>query len=193
MKKLFFLLLPVFALLSGCKTDYANLPTYSGARQLQAVIEVPAGSSHRLIYNRETKEFVNDKKAGLDRVIPFLPYLANFGFIPSTEISSNGNGLKILVIAESREPGTVMEVIPLGVMQLETAGELEHVVVAVPARPSEQLISATDFASFSKQYPGIKSILQTWFTHYNPTAHTTFVGWRNERFADEEIQRWMKL
>lgn len=193
MKTLFFLLLPMLALFSGCKTDYANLPAYSGSRQLQAVIEVPAGSSHRPVYNRETKEFVNDKEAGKDRVVAFLPYPANFGFIPSTEINSNGKPLEILVIAESQEPGTVLEVIPLGVLQLETAGELEHIVVAVPARPSERLISATDFAGFSKQYPAIKAILQTWFAHYNPTAHTNFVGWKNERFADKEIQRWMKL
>lgn len=187
-------LLPLLALLAGCQTDYANLPTYSGARQLQAVIEVPAGSAHRMVYNRETKEFENAKVAGKDHVLEFLPYPANFGFIPSTEINSKGKPLEALVIAESQPPGTVLEIIPLGILQLETAGELQHIVVAVPARPSEQLISATNFAALTKEYAAVKNILQTWFAnHRAPTVRTRFVGWKNEAFAEEEIQRWMKL
>ncbi|WP_242922961.1 inorganic diphosphatase [Pontibacter liquoris] len=193
MKHLTLLLLPLLALLAACKTDYANLPTYSATRQLQAVIEVPAGSSHRLVYAPETNEFIPDKAAGKDRITAFLPYPANLGFIPSTETNSTGKGLEILVIAESRPPGTVMDVVPLGVLQLETAGELEHIIVATPARPSEQLITATDYASFSTHYPAAKVILQTWFAHHNPTARTRFVGWRDDKFADQEIQRWMKL
>ncbi|WP_347157871.1 inorganic diphosphatase [Pontibacter chitinilyticus] len=189
----YLLLFPLLALLSACKTDYANLPTYSANKQLQAVIETPAGSSQPLRYDRQTKAFVPVKEAGKEQVIAYLPYPANFGFIPSTEVSSSGEGLEVLVLAGSREPGTVLEVIPLGVLQLETAGELEHIIVAIPARPSEQTIATADFSSFSRQYPTVKYMLQTWFAHHNPTARTNFVGWRDNRFADEEIQRWMKL
>ncbi|RAU83695.1 inorganic diphosphatase [Pontibacter arcticus] len=195
MNKIYTSLLFVFTLLTcmGCKTDYAGLPTYSPAKQLQAVIEVSAGKSQVLHYDHQTKTFVPDKLAGQDRVIEFLPYPANFGFIPSTEIDHAGKGLEILVISESAEPGTVMEVIPLAVLQLQTNGELQHIIIAIPARPSEQTVSATDYASFSERYPAIKEILQKWFTNNTPTARTTFVGWKNERFADQEIQRWMKL
>ncbi|MFD2246003.1 inorganic diphosphatase [Pontibacter ruber] len=180
-------------LLASCKTDYANLPTYTPTKQLQAVIEVPAGTNRVLQYNPETKEFIPAKEAGKDRVIGFLPYPGNYGFIPSTEVNRQGEALDILIIAESVATGTVMEVIPVGVLQVEVAGELKPVVVAVPSRPSEQLISATDYASLSRQYPAVKDILHKWFANHSPTTNTKVAGWRDDRFAEEMIQRWMKL
>jgi len=186
--------LPLLALLLfSCKTDYAELSTYTGNKQLQAVIETPAGSNHKMVYNREQKAFVNDKHAGQDLVVGFLPYPANLGFIPSTEINRNGKGLEILVLSERLETGAVAEVIPIGLMQLETGGELQHIVVAVPAMPSERQIEATNFNGLSVDYPAVKAILQNWFAHYNATARTNFVGWRDEKFAEKEIQRWMRL
>lgn len=186
--------LPLLALLLfSCKTDYAQLPTYTGNKQLQAVIETPAGSNHRLIYDQEQKAFVNDKKAGQDRVIQFLPYPANLGFIPSTEIDSEGKGLEVLVLSERLETGTVAEVLPIGLMQLETDGALQHIVVAVPARPSERHIEATNYRALSVEYPAVKKILEEWFANHNPAANTSFVGWRDEQFAEKEIQRWMRL
>ena len=179
--------------LTGCKTDFANLPTYSGTRQLQAVIEVPAGNNLQLKYNRQAQEFVSIKKAGKDHVTEFLPFPGNYGFIPSTEVDKEGNSLPILVLAERVETGTVMEVVPLGILQLETDGEIKPVVVAVPARPSERTIDATTLETFSKYYPAAQTILKEWFVNQNRTDNTKFVAWRDERFADKEIQRWMKL
>ncbi|WP_162053816.1 inorganic diphosphatase [Pontibacter pamirensis] len=194
MRRYINLYLPLLALLLfSCQTDYAELPAYNGKKQLQAVIETPAGSNHKLVYSRKKKEFVNDKDADMDRVIDFLPYPANFGFIPSTEIDRNGKGLEILVLSERLETGAVAEVVPVGLIQLETAGELQHIVVAVPARPSERRIDATNYVALSKEYPAVKTILQNWFANYNPAARTSFVCWRDEKFADKEIQRWMKL
>ena len=186
--------LPLLALwLFSCKTDYAELPTYTGNKQLQAVIETPAGSNHKLVYNQEQKAFVNDKVAGQNRVIGFLPYPANLGFIPSTETNSKGKGLEVLVLSERLETGTVEEVIPIGLIQLETEGELQHIVVAVPARPSERQIEATNYNGLSVDYPAVKTILEEWFANYNAAANTNFVGWRDEKFAEKEIQRWMRL
>lgn len=187
------LLLWSVLLLTSCKTDYANLPTYSGTKQLQAVIEVPAGNNLQLKYNHQTQEFVSDKNAGRDRVIEFLPFPGNYGFIPSTEVNKNGSGLPILVLSERVETGTVMEVLPLGVLQLETSGELEPIVIAVPARPSERTINATSLATLSLNYPAVLTILREWFVNRNRSRNTKFIAWRDERFADKEIQRWMKL
>lgn len=194
MKRFTCLLLPLLALLlSSCKTDYTELATYSGNKQLQAVIETPAGNTRKLVYDRKKQEFVPDQDAGQTREVDFLPYPGNLGFIPSTETDKSGKGLEILVLSGRQEPGTEMEVIPVGLMQLENSGDLRHIIVAVPARPSERQLDATNYNSFSTQYPGAKAILQIWFTNYNKSAGTRFVGWRDEKFAEQEIQRWMKL
>ncbi|MBC5993119.1 inorganic diphosphatase [Pontibacter cellulosilyticus] len=187
------ILLVSILLFTSCKTDYANLPTYTGTRQLQAVIEVPAGNSKQVKYDRGTQEFVSVKSAGREQKVEFLPYPGNYGFIPSTEIDKNGDSLPILVMSERAEAGTVMEVVALGIMQLETNGEIKPVVIAVPARPSERTIDATTLATFSRKYPAAQTILKEWFVNSSQTDDTKFVAWRNERFADKEILRWMKL
>jgi inorganic pyrophosphatase len=180
--------------LSSCKTDYAKLPTYSNTRQLQAVIEVPAGTNQQIEYNRQSKEFENGKEAGKDKVIKFLPYPGNFGFIPSTELEKDGRGLNVFVIAESVATSTVMDILPIASLLLEDAeGEIEALIIAVPARPSKQLISATDYKELSQHNPAVKQILQQWFTHREPGNRTKVVGWKDEIFAEKEIQRWMDL
>lgn len=193
MRKHTYLLLCALLALCACQRDYNELPTYSGNRQLQAVIETPAGNTTRIVYNREQKEFIPDEAAGMARQVGFLPYPANLGFIPSTEIDKNGKPLEVLVLASRMEPGTEAEIIPVGLMQLENAGELRHIVVAVPARPSERQIDATNYRMLSENYAPVKAILQIWFDHYHRASGTRFVGWRDEKFADKEVQRWMKL
>lgn len=193
MKQLF---LGAALLLAGCKTDYANLPAFSATRQLQAVIEIPAGSAHQYKYDPETHEFPVEKEAGQDRIIRFMPYPVNYGFIPSTLLDKSrggdGDPLEVLVLGESRETGTIMEVLPLGVLLLETAGDLQYKVLAVPAKPSERLIEATDFEELSTKYPAVKKILETWFLNYNPTEHARLMGWKDEKFAEELVRKWMK-
>ena len=194
MRHLLYILFALSTLtLASCKTDYTNLPTYTGSKQLQAVIEVPAGSSKPTKYNPQTQEFENVKLAGKDKVVEFLPYPANYGFIPSTEIDKDGSGLPILVLTGSLAPGTVMEVLPIAVLQLETAGEVNPIVVAVPARPSERTVNASSLAALTQKYPAAKAIIQQWFVNQDRTQNTKLVAWRDERFADKEILRWMKL
>ena len=139
-----FLLLLFTLLLYSCQTDYATLPTYSSTRQLQVVIETPAGSSLSVKYDSKTKTFANETLAGKDRVLQFLPYPGNYSFIPSTEVGPNGRGVSTLVLAERAESGTVMEVIPIATIMLEKpTGDLYPVIISVPARPSERTINLT--------------------------------------------------
>ena len=186
----------VSILLSGCRTDYASLPIYSNAGVLQAVIEVPAGSNRQMRFDPEAKEFVPVRRAGADMVIDFLPYPGNYGFIPSTLVDEPDNGdpqpLRILVVAESVPTGTVMEVQPIGTLLLDKDGKVEHLIVAVPAKPSEQVMAATDFETLSTKYSGAKSIIQRWFFHANPQEKAKVMGWKDEAFAEELISRWMR-
>ena len=189
-----YLILLLCFVFSSCQTDYANLATYSAANQLQAVIETPAGSSHKIRYNRTTKAFENETQGGKANVLNFLPYPGNYGFIPSTEVGANGRGISVLVLSEQAEAGTVLEIVPIATLMLEKYnGDLYPIIIAVPARPSEQTIKATNLATLSEQYPAVKSILQQWFVYHNHTASLKFIGWKDAQFAEKEIQRWMKL
>lgn len=183
-------------LLAGCQTDLSNLPAYTETKQLQAVIETPAGAGYLNKYNPETKEFRKVQEAGQDKIIRFLPLPVNVGFIPSTRQpkapGSKDQPLSVLIIAGSQPPGTVTETMPLGVLVLETAGEIKYQVVATPAKPHERLVEATSYDDFTSENAAIKKILETWFLNYDATERTKVMGWKDERFAEELIQKWLK-
>ncbi|WP_066833689.1 inorganic diphosphatase [Rufibacter ruber] len=194
----FRVLLPVLLCLTafGCKKNLRELPALTQTKHWQAVIETPAGSSHPLVYAAEQKEFVPQTEAGQPRQLEFLPYPANHGFIPSTLVdSAQGRPaapLPVLVISEKLEPGTVLEILPVGVMILDRDGELHHLIIAVPARPSEQTISPNSYSDFSARYPAVKSILQQWYLNENPRRPTRLSGWKDEQFAERLIQQWVR-
>ena len=78
---------PVFGLfllwamlfIGGCREeaakpskDYEYLPTYV-EQGINVVVEIPAGTNHKIEYDKENKEFVVDQRNGKDRIIDFLP------------------------------------------------------------------------------------------------------------------------
>jgi inorganic pyrophosphatase len=182
-------------LLTGCQTDYQNLPAFSEQKQLQVVVLTPAGSNQPQVYDPEKKIFIPALVAGQAAKINFLPFPGNFGFIPSTVYASGlsePKPLEALVLAESQNPGTVQEVIPIATALLEVAGEEIPVILAVPARPSERIIAATDYADFSQNYPAAKNILQKWLAYAKPHQKVRFLQWNNETETDALIRRWLK-
>jgi inorganic pyrophosphatase len=186
-----------FALaITSCRTDPAHLPVYSPTGQLQAVIEVPAGTNRRLRYDPASRSFLAEQQAGTDRIIRFLPYPGNYGFIPSTLVEAGDQGdsrpLEILVLGESVASGTVMEVQPLGTLLLDKAGQVVQLVVAVPARPRDQILLATDLETFQRKYPAAKEIIQQWLVHHNPPDRIRIMGWKDEKYTEAEIARWMR-
>ncbi|MGV3538771.1 MAG: inorganic diphosphatase [Rufibacter sp.] len=182
--------------LMGCKKDLRSLPPVTETKHWQAVIETPAGSTEPLRYDPEQKEFVPQTVAGLPRKLEFLPYPGNEGFIPSTLVDSvQGRPtapLPVLVLSDQKEPGTVLEILPIGVIILERDGELHNLVIAVPAHPTEQTISPNNFSDFSARYPAVKSILQQWYLNENPLLPTRLSGWKDEQYADRLIQQWVR-
>ncbi|MBC6606534.1 inorganic diphosphatase [Hymenobacter sp. BT188] len=178
---------------AGCQTDYAELPTFSAEhRLLQAVIEVPAGTNLEHRYDPATHEFAPQQRAGKDRVLEFLPYPGNYGFVPGTS-TATGNPLPVLVLAESQPMGTVLEVLPLGLVLLDNAGALERVVLAVPARPSQQILLETrTWTDFTQRYPAAQQILRLWFQHRASPGIVRIMGWKDEQAAVEHVRSVMR-
>ncbi|WP_400193741.1 inorganic diphosphatase [Hymenobacter sp. B81] len=182
-------------LLAGCGTPrYDELPTYSEERHLlQVVVETPAGSNHPQRYSLPERAFVPEQHAGTDRLVQFLPYPVNAGFIPATRrpgsASTSFRPQSALVLAESQPAGTVLEVVPLALLLLDNAGELESVVVTVPARPSQQVLPVGSWDELNRQYPAVRELLRLWYQHHAGPGRVRVMGWRNEQAAAEHIRK----
>ncbi|MCB9292574.1 MAG: inorganic diphosphatase [Lewinellaceae bacterium] len=199
---------PVFGLfllwamlfIGGCREeaakpskDYEYLPTYV-EQGINVVVEIPAGTNHKIEYDKENKEFVVDQRNGKDRIIDFLPYPGNYGFIPSTymdpAVGGDGDALDVLIVGESVPSGTVMAVKPIAALMLIDEGEEDTKIIAVPADPAKRVMKADDFQEFSITYDGAKHIIENWFLYYDGLGTAESKGWKDGDYAMKEIEKW---
>jgi inorganic pyrophosphatase len=191
-KKCSYITLLVCAFSCNKKIDYYHIPSYSAANNLNAVIEIPAGTNKKFEYNKDTQSFEIDKKDGKDRVVQFLSYPGNYGYIPSTfsdpEKGGDGDALDVLVLSESVASGTILEIVPIAVLKLIDDGELDYKIIAVPLNENDRIIKATTFNEFTQKYPKVKTIIELWFLNYNKDDKAKIDGWGDEKEAKKEIK-----
>jgi inorganic pyrophosphatase len=182
-------------LLVSCskKKDIYRSPTFSENNILQGVVEIPAGTNKKIEYNTHSLQFEIDKKNGVDRIIDFLPYPGNYGFIPSTysdpDKGGDGDALDVLIIAENIPTGTIVEILPIGVLKLIDNKELDYKIIAIPLRKELQVMAPRTFDDFNKRYPKAKEIISMWFSNYDQKDSLYVEGWGNEKEALAEINK----
>lgn len=175
-------------------TNFWQLPSFSASGNLHAVVEIPAGTNRKFELDRSTGTIRPDERNGQWRMIEFLPYPVNYGFVPSTimdkERGGDGDPLDVLVLAESLPSGTVLEVLPIGLLLLRDGWELDHKVLAIPAEGTRQIIRVDDWADFQQRYSAIRHILELFFLYYDGLGVMTLMGWEDERAAVAEVKKW---
>lgn len=108
--------------------NYLTLPIGNKAPDVvRAVIEISKDTNTKFEYDEQLNIFV------LDRVLlSSMLYPANYGFIPSTR-ADDGDALDILIYMNaSMPPGTVVEAVPIGVLDMTDGGKKDYKVLAVP-------------------------------------------------------------
>ena len=187
-------------MLSACQpssveqeVDYKAIPALTD-QGINIVVEIPAGTNHKIEYRLESSSFEIDQLQGRDRVIHFLPYPGNYGFIPSTfmdpERGGDGDALDVLLLSESHPTGSVIEAVPLGVLRLKDDGEIDTKIIAVPVDPTQRIIETSNFRDFLIQYDPAKRIIEEWFLNYKGLGAMELLGWEDETYAIDEIRRW---
>ncbi len=106
-----------------------HLPAGDKAPEIvQAVIEVPMNSSNKYEYDPESGVF------RLDRVL-YSPmhYPGDYGFVPST-LAEDGDPVDVLVLITAPTfPGAVLQVRPLGYLEMSDEKGRDQKILAVPA------------------------------------------------------------
>jgi len=89
------LLIVMVCTIISCQSESGEVyraPAMTDTGAINAVIEIPAGTNQKIEFNTENERFEADQLKGKDRVIDFLPYPANYGFIPSTLMDTDRGG-----------------------------------------------------------------------------------------------------
>lgn len=156
---------------------------------VNVVIEIPAGSSHKIEWNRHLAVMQ------LDRVEPAIfAKPTNYGFIPQT-LDEDGDELDALVITDEPLPtGIFLEARVIGVMRFVDDGEVDDKIVVVPAddRSTGNAIHSLDDLSKQKI-----AQIEHHFSHYKDLkkpGSTVVAGWGDieeaKAIIHESIERW---
>lgn len=155
---------------------------------INVVVEIPAGSSHKIEWNRKLAVMQ------LDRVDPAIfAKPTNYGFIPQT-LDEDGDELDVLIVTDQPLPtGIFLEARVIGVMKFEDDGEVDDKVVVVPAddrNSGDRIKSLEDIPQLVKQ-------IENHFNHYKDLkkpGSTTVKGWDDveeaKRVIHASIDRW---
>lgn len=143
--------------------------------EVNVVIEVPILS--------DPIKYEFDKDSGAIMVDRFLYttmfYPCNYGFIPHT-LANDGDPVDVMVVGRMPvQPGAVIAVRPIGVLELEDEAGGDEKILAVPARSITQLY---DRVETWRDLPQIEvNQIQHFFEHYKdlePEKWTRVGRWR---------------
>tara|TARA_B110000259_G_scaffold165671_1_gene192675 strand:+ start:1160 stop:1768 length:609 start_codon:yes stop_codon:yes gene_type:complete len=199
MKK-YYLLSLSFWVLAGCTenfslVNYNELSAYSKNNNLQMVVEIPAGINKKFEYNYLKKVFEVEIVNNEERIIDFLPYLGNYGYVPSTLVNSNNNGdgdaLDILLISQSLETGDIVEILPIAILSLMDGNKIDNKIIAIPLEKTKRIIDCNSYEELSTRYPDIMTLIKIWFTSYKGNNIVEFKGWGDQDQAMSEINRYL--
>lgn len=156
---------------------------------VNVVIEIPAGSNHKIEWKREVAAFM------LDRVEPVIfAKPTNYGFIPQT-LDEDGDELDVLAITDQPlTTGIFMEAKVIGVLEFEDDGEVDDKIVVVPADDRNTGDAINTLEDLPAQ---LKKQIEHHFNHYKDLkkpGSTIVKGWGDVARAQElihaAIERW---
>lgn len=195
--QLFFTLLSaVLMLFSACKdtnnnhqkeTDAINylhdIAAFTIDSLVQVVIEIPAGTSKKWEVNKETGQIEWERVTPDSmRIIDYLAYPANYGFVPQTLLSkeSGGDGdpVDVFVLGPSIAREQIVKVRIVGIIHMLDAHESDSKLLAVSA--DENNLNATSFEMLVNNYPGVVDILQIWLSHYKGPGKVEMLSVQDE-------------
>lgn len=154
-------------------------PARNADGTVNAVVEIPAGTTAKWETAKSGAELRWEFKNGRPRVVKYLAYPGSYGMIPRTllpaELGGDGDPLDVLVLGNRLARGDVVAVKLVAVLRLLDEGERDDKLVAV--QPGSTLGKVDDLAELDEKYPGVTTIVATWFGNYKGPGKIQVQGW----------------
>ncbi len=137
-----------------------------------ARVLVPAGSS--------VNQYV---RGGPDEIKPFnfLPYPGNWAELIQPEHTT----LRVMILTDALAKGSTLEIKPIAVLQLDSAGLSRDIMIVVPVDSLLKSLQIDEFADLITDYEPVRYIIQTWFVNHRGFGAFEVVGWRDETYANK--------
>jgi inorganic pyrophosphatase len=99
----------------------------------------------------------------------------------------DGDALDVFVLCAALPSGTVLEVEPIGIIELLDAGERDDKLIALPIDPALRLVEAQDITELPQ---AARDILVTWLLNYDPEDGAELVAVKGKADALATVRRW---
>ncbi len=155
---------------------------------INVLIEIPEGCMVK---------YELDKESGfifVDRFVrTTMGYPANYGFVPNT-MSGDGDPVDVLVLcSQPLFPGTVVNAVPIGLLEMEDESGVDAKVIAVPPEKSDPFWGKYKDASDIDE--SVKAKIKHFFEHYKelePGKWVKIKDWKGKKAAIEEVTNGIK-
>ncbi len=170
-------------------TNYLELPVGPKSPEvINAVIEIPLEGINKYEYDKQLHVFRLDRN-----LYSPVHYPGDYGFVPST-LADDGDPLDVLVLVDAASfPGCVMEVRPIGLLEMLDQGVADEKVLCVgKGNPRYK-----DVWNFSEIYPHMLKEITHFFAIYKDLEgkRVEVKGWRDASYARSKVvesqQRFM--
>ena len=162
--------------------NYLELPIGDRSPEVfRAVIEIPIDGTQKFEYDKELHVFRLDRN-----LYSPVHYPGDYGFIPST-LGEDGDPLDCLVLVDAPSfPGCVMEVRPIGVLEMTDQGLGDEKILCV-GKGNPRYKDVTDY---SQIYPHMLREITHFFAIYKDLEgkRVEVRGWRDAAFARNTVE-----
>ncbi len=159
---------PYVSVVKGPKHYLSGYDPINVDGTVNVVIEIPAGTTAKYETNKRNGMLELEQKNGVPRFVQYLGYPANYGAIPRSVLDKakggDGDSVDVIALGPAVPRGAVVKGRVIGLLNLNDGGEIDtKAIVVMEDSPFAKVRSIADLDA---KFPGVTSILQTWFTSY---------------------------
>jgi inorganic pyrophosphatase len=146
-----------------------EVTTFSTDSLVQVIVEIPSGTNDKWEVNKTTGQLEWQKiSENSMRVVDYLAYPANYGFVPQTylpkEAGGDGDPVDIFVLGPSVPRGSVLQVHLIGIIHMVDGGEGDSKLLAI--EEAGTVMKVRSLAELEEHYAGVVDILKIWLQNY---------------------------
>lgn len=157
-------------------------------------IEIPAGTKEKWEVNKNNGELEAQKNKKGKRIINYISYPGNYGFIPQT-IADDGDPLDVIDLDRSNVRGSISSVNIVGGLYFEDKKETDIKLIAIDPNGSFKNILNMDDLLYD--HSSITEILKLWFLNYKKPGKMVFIKYLNKSDSEDIIEKahlkWKKI
>ena len=174
--------------ITGKKNFLHEIPSFNEDNSLNVVVEIPVGSNEKWEVSKIDGSIKWERKNNSFRLIKYIPYISNYGFVPQTlqpaDLGGDGDPVDVILIGERFDRGSIVKSKILGVLKMTDEGMIDNKIIAIPINSSViQSGNINSIEELNKNYPGVLDILSIWFKNYKVSGQVEIEEYDNIKEA----------